>query len=92
MDQNGGDTTAMIALRRKIHSHPEGGFKEFVTQKLLSDTLESFGLEKKHIKKCAQTGLVVDIYGKAPADEGEGGCKLVALRTDLDGLPMPENN
>ena len=92
MDQNGGDISAMINLRRKIHSHPEGGFKEVVTQKVLSDTLLSFGVDKKCIKTCAKTGLVVDIYGTAPADKNSKGCNLVALRTDLDGLPMPENN
>mgnify|MGYP003329613613 CR=1 FL=1 len=43
--------------------------------------------------KCAMTGLFVDIMGTgAPAKDDDTGPKLVALRTDLDGLPMPENN
>ena len=44
------------------------------------------------MKKCAKTGLVVDIMGTGPAEKSASGPKLVALRTDLDALPMPENN
>ena len=92
MDANGGDTDAMIRLRQRIHQYPEFAFQEFQTQKLLSETLESFGVEKKNIRKCASTGLVVDIMGKGAAAKNTKGCKLIALRTDLDALPMPENN
>ena len=58
----------------------------------MSSTLEKFGIDKKNIKKCAGTGLVVDIMGTASPDLSAKGCSLVALRTDLDALPMPENN
>lgn len=34
--------------------------------------------------------MVVDIVGKGPAQEG--GVSCIALRADMDGLPMPENN
>lgn len=44
------------------------------------------------MKKCAKTGLVVDIMGKGKPDKTKGTVNLVALRTDLDALPMPENN
>lgn len=43
------------------------------------------------MKKCAKTGLYVDIMGTGAA-ERKRGVNVVALRTDLDGLPMPENN
>ena len=93
MDQNGGNTEDMIRLRRQIHQHPEGGFAEHITQKLLADTLVSFGLDRKLMKNCAGTGLVVDIMGSGPVDKAvDKGCKLVAFRADMDGLPMPENN
>ena len=93
MDANGCDIDSMINLRHKLHSHPEGGFKEYLTQKLLSDTLISFGIDEKSIKKCAGTGLVVDIKGTGvPEMNKSHGCKLIALRADMDGLPMPENN
>ena len=35
----GVDLKYMTEIRQKIHSHPEGGFKEFETQKLLKDVL-----------------------------------------------------
>ena len=52
-----------------------------------------FGIEKSAIKPCVGTGLVVDIVGTGPAQVGvHEGCKVVALRADMDGLPMKENN
>jgi len=54
--------------------------------------LESFGISKSCLKKSAGTGLVVDIMGTGPAEKASSGPKVVALRTDLDALPMPENN
>lgn len=36
--------------------------------------------------------MVVDLWGKAPATSTKkGDCCLIALRADMDGLPMPEN-
>ena len=35
--------------------------------------------------------MTVDIYGTGPKSD-KGPCKSVAIRTDMDGLPMPENN
>jgi len=81
----------MIALRKKIHQHPEGGFKEFKTQSLIRETLISFGLTTDEIKDCAGTGLVVNIRGTGPAKDG-GNIDNIALRADMDGLPMAENN
>ena len=58
---------------------------------MLTETLLRFGVEKKAMTKVAKTGLYVDIMGTGPPDK-KAKVKLVALRTDLDGLPMPENN
>ena len=66
MEKHGLDTERMIKIRRKIHKHPEGGFKEFKTQKLIRDTLVGFGVKLENIKDCAGTGLVVDIWGTGP--------------------------
>ena len=44
------------------------------------------------MKKTAKTGLVVDIMGTGAPEKSSTGPKLVALRTDLDALAMPENN
>ena len=70
MNANGCNIDAMIKLRRSIHQNAEGAFKEFQTQKLLLDTLISFGIDKKCIKKSAITGLVVDIMGTAAPEKG----------------------
>jgi len=83
----------MIALRRKIHTHPEGGFKEFRTQKLIRDTLISMGVKPSEIRNCASTGLIVDIRGTGPEQEKVvGKIDNIALRADMDGLPIKENN
>ena len=44
------------------------------------------------MKVCAKTGLVVDIKGTGPATKGKEECHNVAIRADMDGLPIPENN
>ena len=80
---------AIIAIRQHFHKYPEGRFEEVNTQKKLQETLQGFGI--KDIKKCAKTGLVVDIHGKGPS-KVNGGIQCIAIRADIDGLFMPENN
>eukprot|EP00347_Sterkiella_histriomuscorum_P014837 403359336 len=94
MQQAGCDIQNLVTLRRDIHKHPEGGFQEFETQKKVKSALLSYGIEEENIKIAAKTGLVVDIKGRATAvDNGtEGSVNMIALRADLDGLPIPENN
>ena len=75
----------MIRIRRDIHKHPETGFKEVRTQKLLLDELKSYGCE--NIRTLAITGILVDIKGEG---EENGQNLTVALRADLDALPMTE--
>jgi len=52
-----------IEIRRDFHKHAEIAFEEHRTQQKLIDILKSFGLTDQDIKKCAGTGLVVDIKG-----------------------------
>jgi len=62
---------------------------------LIKDTLLGFGVPAKNIKSSAGTGLVVDINGTGPAvpvKKGDNTITSIALRADMDGLPMPENN
>ncbi|CDW83506.1 amidohydrolase [Stylonychia lemnae] len=82
----------LIELRRDIHKHPEGGFQEFETQKKLKAALFSYGIEEENIKVAAKTGLVVDIQGKGEVQADNKGIKMIALRADMDALPIPENN
>ena len=63
-----------------------------MTQKLISDTLIGLGVDPKRIKKCAKTGLVVDIQGKGKPLKTKDTIEMIAIRADIDGLLMPENN
>lgn len=88
----------MIAVRRELHQIPEGGFQEFKTAKKILDTLKNeLKIEPQAIKVCAKTGFVVDIKGTgAPVSvdkkDAKSSVECVALRADMDGLPIPENN
>jgi amidohydrolase len=73
----------MIALRRDIHAHPELAWNEVRTSALVADELVRSGLAPSVLP--AGTGLLCDIVG-----DPEG--PLVALRADLDALPMDEEN
>jgi hippurate hydrolase len=83
---------ALVLLRRKLHTHPEHGFKEFLTHKQIVSTLKQFGFKDEDMKVCAITGLTVDIKGTGPESTDGNGVNSLALRADMDGLPMPENN
>jgi amidohydrolase len=72
-----------IERRRHLHAHPELSFQEFETQKFVKKELEAMGLQAQEI---ADTGLIVLIEGKNPTK------KVVALRADMDALPIIETN
>ena len=71
----------LVQIRRTIHMHPELGFEEVETSKLVSEWLEKFGLEVK--RGMAKTGVVGLLKGKKPG-------QTVAIRADMDALPMDE--
>ncbi len=72
-----------IAVRNHLHQNPELSFKEFETSKFIQQKLSEFGIENKVI---ATTGVVGLIKGKNP------GKKVIALRADMDALPITELN
>lgn len=72
------------AWRHHLHAHPELSFQEFETAKFVSKTLESFGIQ--HQTGVAGTGVVALIEGNNPSS------KVVALRGDMDALPILELN
>ncbi|HKB44711.1 MAG TPA: amidohydrolase [Chitinophagaceae bacterium] len=74
--------TKCIAWRRDIHQHPELGNREFRTSKLISEQLKKLGIEVK--EGVAKTGVVGILRGGKP-----GPC--IALRSDMDALPIIEN-
>jgi len=73
-----------VALRHHLHAHPELSFKEFETAKFIGKELRNLGLSPQ--EGVADTGLVVTIEGNNPTK------KVVALRADIDALPITEAN
>jgi amidohydrolase len=74
----------VIASRRHLHAHPELSYQEFKTAAYVASTLRSFGMEP--MEGIATTGVLAEVKGKNP------GKKLVALRADMDALPIREAN
>ena len=71
----------VIAWRRDIHEHPELGNRERRTSRLVAEHLERLGLEVR--RKVAGTGVVAVLRGARPGP-------VVALRADMDALPVTE--
>lgn len=74
----------LITIRRHIHSNPELSFQEFETVAFVKEQLLEMGILE--IKPLANTGLVAIIEGKNPSK------KVIALRADMDALPIVEEN
>ncbi|WP_456844121.1 amidohydrolase [Cellulomonas sp. P5_C6] len=75
----------LVAVRRDIHAHPELGRTEVRTTKLVAERLRAAGLEPQLLPG---SGLVCDI-GPSPMATGR---KRVALRADLDALPVQDTS
>ena len=73
----------LVEIRRTIHMHPELMYEEEKTAELVAHNLEKLGLEVK--KGVAKTGVVGLLRG---AKSG----KTVAIRADMDALPIEEAN
>lgn len=73
----------LIELRRDFHMHPELGFEEYRTAKIVANYLEKCGLEVK--RGVAKTGVVGLLRGN---NQG----RTVLLRADMDALPVEEEN
>ncbi len=73
----------VIELRRHFHQNPELSNREFKTSDKIAEVLTELGIEFK--RNIAKTGIVGIIKGEKPG-------KVVALRADIDGLPVVERN
>lgn len=73
-----------VARRRHLHAHPELSFQEFETARYVAATLAEIGVEYR--EGVAGTGLVALVKGKNPKK------RTVALRGDMDALPIREAN
>ena len=74
----------VISFRRHLHAHPELSFKEFETATFVANKLKEFGITE--IESKATTGWSALIKGKNPEK------RVVALRADMDALPIIEAN
>ncbi len=74
----------VIGWRRHIHAHPELSMQEYQTASFISSKLTEMGIP--HTTGIAKTGIVGIIEGKNP------GKKAIALRADIDALPIVEEN
>ena len=68
-----------VNVRRALHRIPEAGFQEFMTQKYICDTLDAL-----HIPYTTQRTWIIGLI------EGAHPGKTIALRADIDGLPINE--
>ena len=71
----------LVAIRRELHMHPELSMEEFETTRRIRGWLEEAGLSVQTFG--LETGLAADIEGGAPGP-------TVALRADIDALPIAE--
>jgi amidohydrolase len=72
---------SLVDLRRQVHRHPELGFEEHQTARLIAERLSQLGIAVR--TGVAKTGVVGDL--------GQGG-RCIALRADMDALPIQEEN
>jgi hippurate hydrolase len=72
-----------VAVRHHLHANPELSYKEFETSEYIRHTLNQLGIP---CKTMAGTGVVGLISGRDP------GSRVVALRADMDALPIHEEN
>ena len=75
-------TPTLVEIRRDIHKHPELCFEEVRTQRLIKGWLSQLGYTPV---ECARTGLIADLR---PELHGQ---RTIALRADIDCLPMTEH-
>jgi len=73
----------VITYRRYLHQNPELSFEEEKTSQYIYDQLQSFG--NIELTRPTKTSVVGRIIGAAPG-------KVVAIRADMDALPIQEEN
>lgn len=74
----------IVDFRRHLHAHPELSFEEYETSKYIQNFLDRNNIP--YIAGYVKTGIVAHIEGKNPSK------KVIALRADIDALPIQETN
>ena len=73
----------LIAFRRTLHRYPEIGLHEVETTQRIKEKLLAHGIEPEYIIKDEKIGLTFSIEGELPGNR-------IALRADIDALPVLE--
>src|SRR5690242_17182621 len=76
----------LIATRRDFHEHPELAFEEVRTSGIVAERLRAMGLDVQ--TGVAKTGVIGLLHGEA----SQTGAKTIAIRADMDALPIYELN
>lgn len=76
----------LVAWRRHLHAHPELSYEEHETTEYIAGELRELGLEPQRFE--LGTGLWCDV----PPADGATAADMVALRADIDALPMDEDS
>lgn len=74
----------VVAFRRHLHQFPELSFQEFRTTEFIHSKLNDIGIEVS--REFSETGMIAYIKGKNPEK------KCIAVRADIDALPIEEEN
>ena len=74
----------VVAIRRYLHAHPELSFEEYETSKFIQQKLKEYDISYQ--LGMVDTGVVALIEGRNPKS------KCIALRADIDALPIQELN
>jgi len=76
----------LVATRRDLHQHPELAFEEVRTSGMVAQRLQRLGLD-------VQTGLAkTGVVGLLRGGASKAGAKTIAIRADMDALPIHEMN
>ncbi|ACF11390.1 amidohydrolase [Chlorobaculum parvum NCIB 8327] len=78
----------IAAVRRHLHMHPELSYQEFRTTAFIKEYLAKLGIEPE--PQLLETGVVAVLRGTGAPESKER--KTVALRADIDALPLQEEN
>ncbi|RLD57917.1 MAG: amidohydrolase [Bacteroidetes bacterium] len=73
----------IITIRRQLHQYPELSFQEYKTSETIRGLLDQWGID--YTFPHVETGIVARITGKKPG-------KRIALRADMDALPISERS
>src|SRR6476620_5492733 len=74
----------LVSIRRDLHKHPELGFQEIRTARIVAERLGTLGYEV--VTGVGKTGVVGLLSGEQPGE------RTVLLRFDMDALPIQEEN